>query len=99
LRFGLAFALGLVGALLIGAAALYIYDRQYTGRVMPGVRVGTVDLSGLTPEAARTQLQGSYGSLSDGRIVLTGIEEEQVITYAEIGRGPDLDALLDSAMA
>ena len=98
LRFGLAFAVGLAAVLLIGAGALYAYDQQYVGRVLPGVRVGSVDLSGLTPDAARAQLQEAYGSLSDGRIVLSGIEEQQVITYAEIGRGPDIDALLDRAL-
>jgi len=98
-RFGLAFALGLAAALLIGAGAMYAYDRQYVGRILPGVRIGSVDLSGLTPDAARTELQRAYGSLSDGRIVLTGIEDRQVITYAEIGRGPDIDGLLTTALA
>jgi vancomycin resistance protein YoaR len=98
LRFGLAFAIGLAAVLLIGAAALYAYDQQYAGRVLPGVRVGSADLSGLTPDAARSQLEQAYGSLGEGRIVLTGIEDQQVITYAEIGRGPDVDALLDRAL-
>ncbi|MDO8484718.1 MAG: peptidoglycan binding domain-containing protein, partial [Candidatus Limnocylindrales bacterium] len=99
LRFGLAFGLGLAAALLIGGGALYAYDQQYTGRVLPGVRVGSVDLSGLTPDAARAKLARAYGSLSHGRIVLAGVDDEQVITFAEIGRGPDVNALLDAALA
>jgi vancomycin resistance protein YoaR len=99
LRFGLAFAFGLVAALLIGAGALFAYDQQYLGRVLPGVRMGSVDLSGLTRDQARDQLVAAYGSLSDGRIVLSGVEEKQVITYGEIGRGPDLELLLDTALA
>ena len=99
LRFGLAFALGLGAVLLIGSAALYAYDQQFAGKVLPGVRVGSVDLSGLTPEAARTELQRAYGTLSEGRIVLHGIEEQQVITYAEVGRGPDIDGLVATALA
>jgi vancomycin resistance protein YoaR len=99
LRFGLAFGLGLAAALLIGGGALFAYDQQYLGRVLPGVRVGSVDLSGLTPDAARAELARAYGSLSDGRIVLAGVDDEQVITYAEIGRGPDIDVLLDTALA
>ena len=99
LRFLLAFAVGLAATLLTGSGALYLYDQQYAGRVLPGVQVGSVDLSGLTPEAARVELQRAYGSLSNGQIVLTGIEEPQVIGYAEIGRAPDIDALLDAAMA
>jgi vancomycin resistance protein YoaR len=99
LRFGLAFALGLAAALLIGAGALFAYDLQFAGKILPGVRVGSVDLSGLTPEAAHAEVQRAYGSLSDGRIVLTGIEGQQVITYAEVGRGPDVDGLIATALA
>jgi hypothetical protein len=33
LRFGLAFAVGLIGVLLIGAGALYAYDQRWTCRV------------------------------------------------------------------
>jgi vancomycin resistance protein YoaR len=99
LRFGLAVGIGLAVALLIGALAVYAYDQQYSGRILPGVRVGSVDLSGLAPDAARAELETTYGSLSEGRIVLTGIEERQVITYAEIGRGPDVNVLLDEALA
>ena len=99
LRFFLALVAALAASLLIGAGALIAYDQAYAGRVRPGVRVGSVDLSGLTPDAARAELRRVYGSLSDGRIVLTGVEEPQVIAYSEIGRGPDTDALLDAAMA
>ena len=98
-RFGLAALLGLAAALLVGLGGLYAYDRIYEGKVLPGVRVGLVDMSGLTPEAARAELTRAYGSLSDGRIVVTGPDGEQVITYREIGRGPAVEALLDAALA
>jgi vancomycin resistance protein YoaR len=99
LSFGLAFFLGLVAALLLGVGALYAYDRQFTGRILPGVHVGSVDLSGLNADEARAALQQAYGSLSDGRLVLTGAAGEHVISYADIGRRPDLDAMLDEAIA
>jgi vancomycin resistance protein YoaR len=99
LRCGLSFAVGLVAVLLVGVAALYAYDQQYAGRVLPGVRVGSVDLSGLPPDAARAELARAYGSLSEGQIVLSGIEDEQVITYAEIGRRPDVELIVAEALA
>ena len=99
LRFALSAGAGLAATLLIGAAALYAYDQQYAGRILPGVRIGSVDLSGLTPDAARAELQQAYGSFDDGRIVLTGVADQQVISYAEIGRGPDIDTLLSAALA
>ncbi len=98
-RFGLAAILGLAIALLLGLGGLYAYDQLYAGKVLPGVSVGSVDMSGLTPDAARAELSRVYGSLSDGRIVVAGPDGEQVITYAEIGRAPAVEALLDAAMA
>ena len=99
LRFGLAFALGLGAVLLVGSVALYAYDQQYAGKILPGVRVGALDLSGLTPEQARAELQSAYGALSDGRIVLSGVEDQVIITYAEVGRGPDVDGLIGAALS
>ena len=99
LSFGVAFILGLIAALLLGVGALYAYDRQFAGRILPGVHVGHVDLSGLTVDDARAELQRAYASLADGRLVLTGAAGEHVITYAEVGRGPDLEAMLTEAIA
>jgi vancomycin resistance protein YoaR len=99
LRFGVAFVLGLAAVMLIGAAALFAYDRQFSGRIIPGVRVGSVDLSGLAPDAARAELEQAFGSLAQGQVVIDGVTDEHVITYAEIDRGPDVDRLIAEAMA
>jgi vancomycin resistance protein YoaR len=99
LSFGVAFLLGLTAALVLGVGALYAYDRQFAGRILPGVHVGDVDLSGLTVDDARAELLRAYGSLSDGRLVLTGVAGEHVFSYTEVGRGPDLDAMLADAIA
>src|SRR6266536_1077257 len=81
INFGLAFILGLIAALLLGVGALYAYDRQFTGRILPGVHVGTADLSGMNADEARSALQQAYGSLSEGRLVLTESSGEHVISY------------------
>jgi vancomycin resistance protein YoaR len=99
LRFCAAFLVGLVITFGLGVGALYAYDQQYTGRVLPGVRVGGVDLSGLTPAAARTALGAAYGDYGNGRIVLTGPDGPTVVTFAEIGRGIYTDGLVAEAMA
>ena len=52
LRFFVAFLVGLLLAMAGGVGALYAYDQQYIGRVLPGVRIGDVDLSGLDAAAA-----------------------------------------------
>jgi vancomycin resistance protein YoaR len=99
LRFGVAFLIGLVVTFGLGVGAIYAYDQQYTGRILPGVRVGGVDLSGFTPAAARTALDGAYGNYAAGRIVLTGPDGPTVIKFAEIGRGLDTDGLVAEALA
>ncbi|MEO8437098.1 MAG: VanW family protein [Chloroflexota bacterium] len=98
LRFSVAFLIGLIATLGLGTGVLYAYDQQYAGRVLPGVKVGGVDLSGLTPDGARTALAGAYQGMSDGKIVVHGPDGDTVITYAEIGRALDTDALVDQAL-
>ena len=99
LRFTVAFIVGLLLATIAGAGALYAYDQQYINRVLPGVRIGTVDLSGLDEAAAAEQLRETYGSLGEGEIVLTTPAGETTISYADVGRGPDVDAMLAEALA
>jgi vancomycin resistance protein YoaR len=98
-RFALAFGIGLVVALLLGVGALYAYDQQYTGRVLPGVRVGTVDLSGLTPRTAASRLLETYGGLSSGKVVVNGPSGPVVITYQSLGRTLATEQLVAEAMA
>src|SRR5215204_2878330 len=71
-RFGISLVVGFVLALGIGVGGLYAYGQQYEGRVLPGVRIGTTDLGGLTREQAEGQIATAYGSLGTGEITLTG---------------------------
>jgi hypothetical protein len=98
-RFAVAFLIGLLLAMAGGVGALYAYDQQYVGRVLPGVRVGNVDLSGLDPATAAEQLRLAYAALGEGELVLTGPEGDRTIAYADFGRGPDVDAMLAEALA
>ena len=98
LRFAVAFLVGLIAALALGVGALYAYDRQYVGRVLPGVRVGDVDLSGLDAATAADRLSDAYGSLGEGSITITSPHGDRTISFAEIGREPDIDAMVDEAL-
>src|SRR3954452_9088049 len=96
-RFAVAFLAGLLCVLALGAGVLYAYDRQYEGRILPGVHAGRVDLSGLTPSAAREQLAAAYGDLGRGEIVFSGTGGSQTVSYADLGRRVDADALVSAA--
>ncbi len=100
LRFGASFVLGFLLALGIGTGVMYAWGRQYDGLVLPGVRVGSTELGGLTREQAEAQIANAYGSLTTGQIKLTGPDgETNTITYADVGRGPNTSALVDAALA
>jgi vancomycin resistance protein YoaR len=99
-RFILAFVLGLIAVLGLGVGALYAWGQQYDGRVLPGVRVGSTELGGLTREQAAAEIANAYRSLAAGQITLTGPDgQTTTISYADVGRGPDTSALLDAALA
>ena len=98
-KFAIAFLLGVVLVVGVGSAGLYAYGQQYTGRILPGVRAGDVDLSGLTPAAATAAIEDAYESLGAGVIKLSGPEGEATIGYEEVGRRPDTAAMLGAALA
>lgn len=99
LRFAFAFVFGVIMAVGVGAGALYAWGAQYQGRVLPGVHVGSTDLSGLTRAQAQAAIAKAYAALGAGKIVLTGPDGQTTITYASIDRGPDAAAILDAALA
>jgi vancomycin resistance protein YoaR len=99
LRFTFAFLLGVLLVVGIGAGGLYAWGQQYDGRVLPGVHVGSTDLSGLTRDQAQAAIAKAYASLGTGTITLTGPNGPVTVAYADISRGPDTAAILDAALA
>jgi vancomycin resistance protein YoaR len=99
LRFGVAFVVAFLLTAGIGVGVLYAWGQQYEGRVLPGVRVGSTELGGLTREQAEAALTSAYGSLGSGKITLTGPDgQATTIDYADVGRGPNTAAVLDAAL-
>ena len=99
-RFGVSAVLGFVLAVGIGTGVMYAWSQQHDGRVLPGVRVGSTELGGLTREQAATAIANAYRSLATGQIALTRPDgQTTTISYADVGRGPDTSALVDAAFA
>ena len=100
LRFGVAFVLGFALVIGVGTGVLYAWGQQYEGRILPGVRVGSLELGGLTREQAETEIASAYGALGAGQITLAGPDGQvTTISYADVDRGPDTSALVDAALA
>lgn len=93
------FVLGLLGTLFIAGAVVFGLWRAYDGKIMPGVRVGTVDVSGLTREEAIAKLSSEYASFGQGDVIVTTPGGKETITYQEVGRGPDSSQMADAALA
>jgi vancomycin resistance protein YoaR len=98
-RFVAAFVFGVLGVLAVTAGALAAFESSNSGRIMPGVHVGDIDLSGLGPSEARAKLNEAYAGLADGQLVLVAGGVSREVAFASIGRRLDVDATVDEAMA
>src|SRR6187402_884592 len=97
-RFGVAFLVGIILALAVGVGALYAYDQQYHGRILPGVRVAQIDLAGMTREQAIDRVAAEYGWVSDGAIQINTPDGPLQVPYRLIQRRVDAEALVDAAL-
>ena len=98
-RFAIAFVLGLIAVLAIGVGALYAYDQQYQGRILPGVRVGSVNVGGMTAEEASARLHETYDGLAAGTAILVAGDKEVALQFARAQRGPAIDTMVAQAMS
>ena len=89
LSFAAAFMIGAVATLLLLASVAFGFKGSYDNRVLPGVHVGSVDLSGATRDEALARLESSYGYLSQGEVTVKTPVGVTTITYQQVSRGPD----------
>jgi vancomycin resistance protein YoaR len=97
--FAMAFLAGTAAALFLFSVVALGYARSYDGRILPGVHVGSTDLSGLTRDQVIAKLQGSFTYLGQGEVTITTPVGVTTITYQQLGRRPDVEAMADAAMA
>jgi vancomycin resistance protein YoaR len=81
----------------VASAGLYAWDAGYEGRVLPGVSVGGVDLSGMDRDAAAAAIGARY-PYEQGQVVVETPDGDVTIPFAEVGRRPDVDAVVDAAL-
>jgi len=86
-------------ALLLGTAVSLVVAVRSNGVVMPGVSVAGIELSGLDRSSAAQRLSAGLPSLSSGSATLVVDGETVTVPYARIGRGYELDVMLDAAFA
>jgi len=95
--FAAAFVVGLTAVLVATGGGLGAWDASYEARILPGVHVASVDVSGLDREAAVRALAAQF-DFGSGSVVLRTSEGDIAIPYSSFGRRPDVDAMVDAAM-
>src|SRR5947207_15881923 len=65
-----AFLLGVIAATGAGGAGLYAYASSHADRIVPGVHVGSGELSNLDPHAPAPRPPAAFGSYGAGHLGL-----------------------------
>jgi vancomycin resistance protein YoaR len=77
---------------------LYAFGQAYSGRILPGVLIGGVDVSGMTEGEARSAVDAAFGGLENGQITVTSPRATTVIDFDEVGRVIDREGMVAAAM-
>jgi vancomycin resistance protein YoaR len=93
--------IGFLGTLAAGLLALVAVSAAVgitsDGQILSGVRVGGVEVGGLTGSQAEARLVEQLPSLSAGTATIVAGDVTETVTFAELGRGYELDAMLAAA--
>ena len=99
IRLLVAFTMGLVLVAVVAAGTLLAYEQAYAGKVGAGISVGGVELAGLTRTEAAAKLTEAFASVGQGTLTLKAETGDVHVSYAELGRRPDIEAMLGAAFA
>ena len=87
-----------IGIVLVVAGVVWL-GQSYAGRILPGVSIGSVDVSGLTPAQAQAALDSAFGGLEQGSVTVRTPATPLVIPFGDLGRHVDNARMIDAAMA
>ena len=84
--------------LLVGAGAVYAYDRSHSDTLGEGVRVGGVDVSGLTPEQARATLRSAVQEPLSRPVTVRARGKRYTLTPERAAVAVDVEGSIDAAL-
>ena len=84
--------------LLVGAGAVYAYDRAQSETIGEGVRIGGVDVSGLSPEQARAKLRSSVLEPLSRPVVVRALGKRYRLTPEQAAVAVDVDGSVAAAL-
>ena len=98
LRLLVGFVLGVLLCLGVAGGSLLALDGQYEGRVLSGVHVAGVDLSGLDRAQASAALTSALAGYGEGQVVVQTSRGDVTVPYSAFSRRADVGAMVDQAM-
>jgi len=84
--------------LLVGAGAVYAYDRANSAKLGEGIRVGGVDVSGLEPEQARAMLRSAVLEPLSRPVVVRARGKRYRLSPERAGVSVDIDGSVETAL-
>jgi hypothetical protein len=96
--FALAFAVGAIASLALVTVVALVAFSACSSRVVPGVHIGSVDVSDLDRDQVIARLRASYAYLGQGEVSVTTPAGAATITYQQVDRAPDVERMADAAM-
>jgi lipoprotein-anchoring transpeptidase ErfK/SrfK len=84
--------------LLAGAGAVYAYDQARADQIGEGVRIGGVDVSGLSPEQARAKLRRAVLDPLSEPVVVRALGKRYRLTPEQAAVTVDIDGSVEAAL-
>jgi lipoprotein-anchoring transpeptidase ErfK/SrfK len=84
--------------LLAGAGAVYAYDQSRADQIGEGVRIGGVDVSGLSPEQARAKLRRAVLEPLSEPVVVRALGKRYRLTPEQAAVTVDVDGSVEAAL-
>src|SRR4051812_18764720 len=83
---------------VIGAFAIYLWDKNYDNEIADGVTIGGVDVGGLTAEDAAAQLRANLVTPLDKDVVVRYGDEKYKLDSKDLNVHTDIDEMVDEAV-
>jgi lipoprotein-anchoring transpeptidase ErfK/SrfK len=90
--------IALAAVVLVVVAGLFVWDAGRGDVIANGVNIGSVDVSGLTRNEARTQVHERLLKPLDTTLVVTAADKRFALTAREARIHADVDAMVDDAI-
>ena len=93
------FVISVLFGVLLALGGVAAFGQAHAGRILPGVVLGGVDVSGMTDAEAHAALDEALGALESGEIAVSSTRAHMIIDYADVGRAVDQDAMVAGAQS